>query len=122
LFAAAAGQLDDAPPARFSEDFALTVVMAANGYPGGPIMGGVIGGLDAAQADGAVVFHAGTAMTEGRLVASGGRVLNITARGISVTQAQQRAYTAVDRIDFPGGFCRRDIGWREVARESGGAR
>jgi phosphoribosylamine--glycine ligase len=122
LFAAAAGQVDDAPPARFSKDFALTVVMAANGYPGRPIMGGEIGGLDAAQADGATVFHAGTTMTDGRLVASGGRVLNITARGISVTQAQQRAYAAVDRIDFPDGFCRRDIGWREVARENGGAR
>lgn len=118
LFAAATGRLAEAPPVRLSEDFALTVVMAANGYPGAPIMGGVIGGVDAAQAEGAVVFHAGTAMADGRLVASGGRVLNVTARGSSVTQAQQRAYAAVDRIDFPGGFCRRDIGWREVARES----
>jgi len=65
----------------------------------------------------AKIFHAGTSEVGGQLVASGGRVLNVTARGDSVTQAQAVAYAAVDKIDFPGGFCRRDIGWREVARE-----
>jgi phosphoribosylamine--glycine ligase len=66
-----------------------------------------------------MIFHAGTALQEGQLVANGGRVLNVTATGASVTEAQTRAYAAVDAIDFPTGFCRRDIGWREVAREKG---
>ena len=66
-----------------------------------------------------MIFHAGTALREGQLVANGGRVLNVTATGASVTEAQTRAYAAVDAIDFPAGFCRRDIGWREVAREKG---
>ena len=66
------------------------------------------------------MFHAGTALKDGALVASGGRVLNVTARGASVTEAQARAYAAVDAIEFPQGFCRRDIGWREVAREMSG--
>jgi len=96
---------------------ALTVVMAAKGYPGTPEKGGVIG-LGDAEADGAKVFHAGTALKDGELVANGGRVLNVTATGASVTEAQARAYAAVDAISFPTGFCRRDIGWREVAREA----
>ena len=66
-----------------------------------------------------MIFHAGTALKDGQLVANGGRVLNVTARGQNVTEAQARAYAAVDAIDFPTGFCRRDIGWREVAREQG---
>ena len=103
--------------ARFSDQCALTVVMAAHGYPGTPEKGGVIE-LNDAEAGGAKVFHAGTALSkDGALVAGGGRVLNVTARGATVTQAQQRAYAAVDRIHFPAGFCRRDIGHREVARE-----
>ena len=69
------------------------------------------------EAGGAKVFHAGTASVEGVLLANGGRVLNVTARGSSVAEAQLRAYRAVDALDFPTGFCRRDIGWREVARE-----
>ena len=106
------------PPPKFSADAALTVVMAANGYPGTPAKGGAIGGIEAAEAGGAKVFHAGTALAEGELVASGGRVLAVTARGPSVVQAQLAAYLAVDAIDFPSGFCRRDIGWREIERSS----
>ena len=70
-----------------------------------------------AEADGAKVFHAGTALKDGQLIASGGRVLNVTATGANVTKAQAAAYRAVDAISFPSGFCRRDIGWREVERE-----
>ena len=91
--------------------------MAANGYPGTPEKGGAISRIDAAEAEGAKVFHAGTALEDGRLVASGGRVLNVTARGATVAEAQARAYAAVDALDFPTGFCRHDIGWREVERE-----
>ncbi|WP_090199451.1 phosphoribosylamine--glycine ligase [Erythrobacter sp. HL-111] len=100
----------------FSPDTALTVVMAAKGYPGTPEKGGAID-LGESEADGAKVFHAGTAVKDGALVANGGRVLNVTATAPSVTEAQARAYAAVDRISFPTGFCRRDIGWREVERE-----
>ena len=120
LLACAEGRLATAEPPRFSPDTALTVVMAAAGYPGTPKKGGAIRGLEAAEAGGAKVFHAGTALTDGELVASGGRVLNVTARGASVSEAQAAAYRAVDAIDFADGFCRRDIGWREVAREKAG--
>ena len=99
---------------------ALTVVMAASGYPDTPEKGGAISGLDAAEATGAKVFHAGTKLDGETLVASGGRVLNVTASGANVTQAQAAAYRAVDAIEFPTGFCRRDIGWREIAREAKG--
>ena len=92
--------------------------MAASGYPGTPEKGGAIAGIDAAEAGGARVFHAGTALKDGKLVANGGRVLNVTASGGSVGQAQAAAYQAADAIDFPTGFCRRDIGWREVEREA----
>ncbi|MDZ4137800.1 MAG: phosphoribosylamine--glycine ligase, partial [Erythrobacter sp.] len=104
--------------ATFRAVTALTVVMAAKGYPGTPEKGGVIDLRDA-EAGGAKVFHAGTALQDGALVASGGRVLSVTAMGESVTEAQAHAYAAVDRIAFASGFCRRDIGWREVARERG---
>ena len=96
---------------------ALTVVMAAKGYPGTPEKGGAIA-LGDVESDGAKVFHAGTALKDGTLVANGGRVLNVTATGASVTEAQAKAYAAVNAISFPSGFCRRDIGWREVAREA----
>ncbi len=119
LFACADNRLGALPPPRFSADTALTVVMAAEGYPGTPKQGGSIAGIGQAEAGGALVFHAGTALKDGQLVASGGRVLNVTARGTSVSEAQTRAYAAVDAIDFPEGFCRRDIGWREVVREQG---
>ncbi|MBO6609454.1 phosphoribosylamine--glycine ligase [Altererythrobacter sp.] len=102
---------------EFSPDTAMTVVMAARGYPGTPEKAGAID-LGDAEATGAKVFHAGTSMRDGQLVANGGRVLNVTATGANATEAQKAAYTAVDAIDFPSGFCRRDIGWREVAREA----
>ncbi|WP_066480894.1 MULTISPECIES: phosphoribosylamine--glycine ligase [unclassified Sphingomonas] len=116
MLATDAGTLGDHAPARFADEAALTVVMAASGYPGPVAPGAPIAGIEAAEATGARVFHAGTRLADDRLVASGGRVLNVTATGPSVAAAQTAAYRAVDRIDFPGGFCRRDIGWREVAR------
>ena len=119
MAATARGELATIAPPLFADGAALTVVMAANGYPGTPEKGGVISGLAAAEADGAKVFHAGTATRDGRLVSAGGRVLNVTARGESVPEAQRAAYRAVDAIGLPSGFCRRDIGWREVARLKG---
>ncbi len=105
---------------RWYPDVALTVVMAAKGYPGEYARGSLIEGLDqAAQVEGVEIFHAGTRVEAGRILANGGRVLNVSARGGTVAQAQARAYTAVDRIRWPGGFCRRDIGWQAVAREKG---
>jgi phosphoribosylamine--glycine ligase len=118
LHAAATGALADAPPPVFSHDYALTVVMAAKGYPGAPEKGGAIRRIADAEAGGVRVFHAGTARDDRTLVAAGGRVLGVTATGKSVAEAQARAYAAVDKLDFPSGFCRRDIGWREVAREA----
>ncbi len=118
LHAAATGRLADVPAPTFTGGYALTVVMAANGYPGTPEKGGAIRNIAAAEAGGVRVFHAGTARADGAIVAAGGRVLNVTATGKSVTEAQARAYAAVDKLDFPSGFCRRDIGWREVAREA----
>ena len=118
LLASAENRLGAIQPPRFAGDVALTVVMAANGYPGTPEQGGRIDGIGAAEAGGAKVFHAGTALGgDGVLKATGGRVLNVTATGKSVREAQACAYEAIDAIDFPTGFCRRDIGWREVARE-----
>ncbi|MEZ0498192.1 phosphoribosylamine--glycine ligase [Sphingomonas sp. IW22] len=117
LLAVARGQLADAAAPAFSDKTALTVVMAARGYPGTPETGGAIDGIDRAEATGATVFQAGTRMDGDRLVSSGGRVLAVTATGDSVTQAQSAAYAALDRVEFPTGFCRRDIGWREVERE-----
>jgi phosphoribosylamine--glycine ligase len=114
MCAVARGRLAEADPPRFSDDSALTIVMAANGYPGTPAKGGAIAGIDAAA--GAKVFHAGTAIEDGRLVASGGRVLNVTARAANVAEAQRLAYAAAAAIDFPTGFYRSDIGWREIAR------
>ena len=115
LHAAAEGRLEERAVA-WSDDAALTVVMAAKGYPGTPETGGAIAGLDAAEAGGAQVFHAGTRAEASGLVAAGGRVLAVTARGASVAEAQAAAYRAIDQIDFPSGFCRRDIGWRAIAR------
>ena len=116
MLACAQGRLAQAPEPRFREEAALTVVMAARGYPGTPQKGGAIHGLDAAAAGGALLFQAGTAQRDGALVADGGRVLSVTALGSDVAEAQRRAYAAVDAVDFPSGFCRRDIGWREIAR------
>jgi len=116
MLACARGELAGVE-AAFRADTALTVVMAAKGYPGTPEKGGAIG-LNDAESGGAKVFHASTALKDGALVANGGRVLNVTAIGRTVTEAQRLAYEAVDTIDFETGFCRRDIGWREVAREA----
>ncbi|MCX7284423.1 MAG: phosphoribosylamine--glycine ligase [Novosphingobium sp.] len=118
LLACADNKLGSIQPPRFSSDVAMTVVMAAQGYPGTPKKGGRIDHVTAAEAHGAKVFHAGTTMSdEGVLCASGGRVLNVTAKGPSVKAARDAAYAAVDAITFPEGFCRRDIGWREIERE-----
>ena len=116
--ACAQGRLAEVDAPELSDDFALTVVMAAEGYPDTPKKGGRID-LGEAEADGARVFHAGTKLDGDTLTSSGGRVLNVTARGSSATEAQARAYAAVDAIDFADGFCRRDIGQREVRREQG---
>jgi len=118
LLACAENRLSACEPPRFSTNTAMTVVMAAKGYPGTPAQGGTIFGIEAAEALGAKVFHAGTARNAaGQLIASGGRVLNVSEQGKSVTAAQQAVYTAIDTIEAPDLFCRRDIGWREVERE-----
>ncbi|HEV3395344.1 MAG TPA: phosphoribosylamine--glycine ligase [Xanthobacteraceae bacterium] len=104
---------------RWYEETALAVVMAAKGYPGNYAKGSAIEGLDeAAQIEGVQIFHAGTRAEGGRILANGGRVLNVCALGRTVADAQARAYAAVERIRWPEGFCRRDIGWRAVERES----
>ena len=101
----------------WSDDAALTVVVAADGYPGSYRKGSPIAGIERADAQpGVTVFHAGTAMDGGRLVSAGGRVLNVTAAAPDIEAAQELAYRAVDLIDWPGGFCRRDIGWRAIGR------
>jgi len=118
MMAVATGELAQADVPVFDDATALNVVMAAKGYPAKPEKGGVIKGADAPQPPGRKIFHAGTAMKAGELTASGGRVLNVTASGTNVTEAKGAAYDMVDAIDFPAGFCRRDIGWREVEREA----
>ena len=121
LLATADGVLDTFD-LRWHDDPALTVVMAANGYPGPPEVGTEIKGVDSAAAvDGVEIFHAGTRRDGDRLLAQGGRVLNVTARGKTVAEAQARAYAAAARIDWPGGFYRHDIGWRAVEREKASA-
>ncbi len=115
LIASADGQLANFD-LRWHDEPALAVVMAANGYPGDYQKGTVIGGLDEAGQDGVQVFHAGTALKDGKVVANGGRVLAVTAMGATIAEARKKAYEAVDRIDWPNGFCRRDIGWRAVGR------
>ncbi|MEA2754516.1 MAG: phosphoribosylamine---glycine ligase [Aliidongia sp.] len=108
---------------RWDPRAALGVVLAAEGYPEAPRTGTAIGGLDAARdaAPEVEMFHAGTKRADGALLADGGRVLVVTALGETVAAAQDRAYRAVDAIEWPGGFCRRDIGWRAVARERAGS-
>jgi phosphoribosylamine--glycine ligase len=121
LIACADGQLKNFS-LRWFDDVALTVIMATKGYPGDYGRGSVIKGLDAAAAvEGVEIFHAGTKADGDRILANGGRVLNVCASGKTVQEAQRRAYAAVDLIDWPDGFCRRDIGWQAVARENGSA-
>ncbi|WP_207455059.1 phosphoribosylamine--glycine ligase [Azospirillum sp. SYSU D00513] len=117
LVAAADGVLDSID-LRWHDQTALCVVMAANGYPGDYVKNTEIRGFEAANAvDGVTVFHAGTKLSDdGRVLSTGGRVLGVTALAPTVAEAQARAYQAVDKLDWPNGFCRRDIGWRAVGR------
>jgi phosphoribosylamine---glycine ligase len=116
LIAARDGALDDFD-LRWRDETALCVVLAAKGYPGEPLKGAEIGGLaEAGRREGVKIFHAGTREEGGRILADGGRVLGVTALGASAAEAQRKAYETVDRIDWPEGFCRRDIGWRAVRR------
>ena len=119
LLAVATGRLGDIAPPKLAAKHAMTVIVAAQGYPGTPASGGLIREIEAAeQVEGITVFHAGTAQGEQGLVAKGGRVLAVTAIADSFANARARAYRAVDQIDFADGFFRRDIGWRELAREN----
>ena len=112
--AAAEGRLENAQ-VNWAEDHALTVVLAANGYPGAYEKGSAIRGLDALTENSRqMIFHAGTSSTNGQIVATGGRVLAVTARADTLAEAQKTAYEMVDAIDWPEGFCRRDIGWRAL--------
>ena len=114
LLACAEGRLDQAR-VNWANDHALTVVMAAKGYPGSYAKGTEIKGLDALpETSSQMVFHAGTTERDGAITATGGRVLNVTARGATLAEAQAKAYAMVDAIDWPEGFCRRDIGWRAL--------
>lgn len=114
LQACAEGRLADAR-VHWADDHAMTVVMAADGYPGDYAKGSVIKGLDALPEDSFnMIFHAGTAEKDGQITANGGRVLGVTARGHTLAEAHARAYRMVDAIDWPEGFCRRDIGWRAL--------
>ncbi len=116
LVACAEGRMDDIK-LQWHPEPALVVVMATQGYPGHYARGSEIGGLaEAARIPGVTIFHAGTRYSDGRLIADGGRVLGVAARAPSVPRAQELAYSAVDRIAWPEGFCRRDIGWRAVGR------
>jgi phosphoribosylamine--glycine ligase len=118
LLACATGGLAGCARLERFDDPAVTVVMAGAGYPGEPKKGGVIRGLDeAGEVAGVTVFHAGTARKGDDIVGNGGRVLNVTATAPTLKEAVARAYEAVDRIDWPDGFCRRDIAWRALARE-----
>ena len=114
LLACAEGRLEGAQ-VHWADDHAICIVMAAQGYPGAYAKGTAIGGLDALPADSRnMVFHAGTALADGRMVANGGRVLGVTTRGEDLSDARDRAYAVVDAVDWPEGFCRRDIGWRAL--------
>ena len=119
LNAVATGKISEIAAPRLTGKHSMTVIVAARGYPGTPASGGLIRELEAAeQVEGVTVFHAGTALADNRLVAKGGRVLAVTAVADTFANARARAYRAVDQIDFADGFHRRDIGWRELARET----
>jgi len=114
IHAAADGRLSEAQ-VNWADDHAMTVVMAAKGYPGSYDKGTAINKLDTIPEDSSrMVFHAGTSESDGQIVANGGRVLNVTARGSNLREARDAAYAMVDAIDWPDGFCRRDIGWRAL--------
>ena len=117
LHAVATGGSFERP--ELAPDTGMTVIVAAKGYPDTPAKGAAIRGIDAAEAvDGVTVFHAGTTLENGGLVASGGRVLAVTALAGNLADARDRAYRAIDQIDFADGFCRSDIGWRELERQA----
>ncbi|HZB70230.1 MAG TPA: phosphoribosylamine--glycine ligase, partial [Sphingomicrobium sp.] len=119
LYAVATGRLADIAPPQLAARHAVTVIVAARGYPGTPTSGGAIRAIEAAeQVEGVTVFHAGTAASDAGLIAKGGRVLAVTAVAETFANARARAYRAVDAIDFADGFHRRDIGWRELERAS----
>jgi phosphoribosylamine--glycine ligase len=119
LHAVATGKLAETDPPSLTGKHSVTVIVAARGYPGMPATGGLIREIEAAeQVEGVTVFHAGTALSDEGLIAKGGRVLAVTAVADSFANARARAYRAVDQIDFADGFHRRDIGWRELAREN----
>jgi phosphoribosylamine--glycine ligase len=114
LHACAEGRLSEAR-VNWADDHAMTVVLAANGYPGSYEKGSVIGGLDGLPEDSFhMMFHAGTTEKDSKITATGGRVLNATARGATLQEARDRAYAMVDQVNWPEGFCRRDIGWRAL--------
>ncbi len=116
LIACAGGGLDKVA-LEWTPEPAITVVMAAEGYPGSYQKGDEIRGLEAAGAvEGVTIFHAGTKAGAGCILANGGRVLNVSATGRDIAEARARAYAAIDRIDWPGGFCRTDIAWRALER------
>ncbi|MBA3669412.1 MAG: phosphoribosylamine--glycine ligase [Sphingomonas sp.] len=112
----AAGRMDEIGTIDLEPASTMTVIVAAKGYPGTPSKGGSISGLDEAEEDGAIVFQAGTTEQDGRLVASGGRVLAVTAAGETLRDARDAVYAAIAKIDFADGFHRGDIGWRELER------
>lgn len=117
LLATASRSLDQVA-LEWHDDTAIVVVMAANGYPGSYEKGSEIRNLPAAEAvEGVTIFHAGTKAEDSRILANGGRVLNVMATGANIEEVRSRAYTAVERIDWPQGFCRNDIGWRALQRE-----
>jgi phosphoribosylamine--glycine ligase len=117
LFAVATGRLGEIAAPRLTGEHAVTVIVAAQGYPGRPASGGAVRGIEGAeQVEGVTVFHAGTAISDGALVAAGGRILAVTAVADSFAGARARAYRAIDEIDFADGFWRSDIGWRELER------
>jgi len=117
LDAAATGRLARMPEPQWRDEAAICVVLASKGYPGAPETGSLIRGADSDFGPHVMIFHAGTARrTDGALVAAGGRVLNVCALGADVAEARARAYGAIARIDWPGGFHRTDIGWRALAR------
>lgn len=117
MLAVAQGELGSLPPPAFANRTALAVVIAAKGYPEEPKKGGAIRDIEVAEATGATVFHAGTMLVDEQLVASGGRVLTVVAAGRGIKSARDAAYKGVESIDYPGGFYRGDIGWRELRRK-----
>jgi phosphoribosylamine--glycine ligase len=115
LVACATGTLADQPPIEWRDEAAVCVVLAADGYPESPVKGSLIRGAEDDLGEGVTVFHAGTSRdADGALRAAGGRVLNVCALGSTIREARDRVYAAVDAIDWPGGFHRRDIAWRAL--------